>query len=103
MKTNSKPSNFLLQKLLKPCLLFVFMSNVHLFVIKDDCLYVFDGHYRAIKRILENGVEKALPKLKPRFVDAGYIVVDLNKKKIVNGQEAFTLPLVKKGFEVLYL
>ena len=76
------------------------MSTVHLFIIKDDCLYVVDGHYRAIRGILESGVEKLLPQLKPRFVDAGYILVDLNRKQIVNGQEAFVLPLLKKNFEV---
>ena len=65
------------------------MSTVHLFIISDDCLYTVDGHYRAIKQILEEGVEKFLPQLKPQFLDAGYIVVDLNRKQMVNGQEAF--------------
>ena len=77
------------------------MSTAHLFIIKDDRLYIMDGHYRAIRSILESGVEKLLPQLKPKFVDAGYILVDLNRKRIVNGQEAFSLPPLKKNFEVL--
>lgn len=81
----------------------VLMSTVHLIVIKDDCFYVVDGHYRAIRGILDAGVEKILPQLKPRFLDAGYILVDLNRKHIVNGQEAFALPLLKNKFEVFRL
>lgn len=80
------------------------MSNVHLFVVKDDCVYLLNVHYRTAKRLLESGVEKVLPKLRPRFLDAGYIVVDLNKKILVNGQNGFAMPLVnKKGMTSLNL
>ena len=78
------------------------MSNVHMFVVKDDCVYLLNVHYRTAKRILEEGVEKVLPKLKPRFLDAGYMVVDLNRKVLVNGQNGFAMPFVnKKGLVCL--
>ncbi|HLC32395.1 MAG TPA: hypothetical protein VJJ82_01060 [Candidatus Nanoarchaeia archaeon] len=79
------------------------MSTVHLIVIKDDCFYVVEGHYRAIKQVLEEGVEKHLRKFKPRFLDAGYVLVDLNRKKAVNGQEGFALPRFKGECEVVVL
>ncbi len=80
------------------------MSNVHLLIVKDDCVYLLNVHYRAAKRILEEGAERVLPKLRPRFLDAGYIIADLNKKVVVNGQNGFAMPLVnKKGMTSLNL
>jgi len=40
-------------------------------------------------KLLEKGVDSILPLLKSRFLDAGYLVLDLNKRTIVNGQGAF--------------
>lgn len=79
------------------------MSNVHLLIVKDDCVYLLNVHYRTAKRILEGKIEKVLPKLRPRFLDAGYIIADLNKKVIVNGQNGFAIPLIKKGMTSLNL
>jgi hypothetical protein len=40
--------------------------------------------------LLEN-VDKVIPLLKSRFVVSGYVVLDLNRKVIVNGQSAFPI------------
>lgn len=73
------------------------MSYVHLLIVKDDCIYLVNTHYRSAKYLLEN-VEKAVPLLKSRFLDSGYLVVDLNRKVIINGQSAFP---VKSGLSVI--
>ena len=67
------------------------MSYVHLFIVKDDCIYLASVHYRTAMKLLEKGVDKVLPLLKSRFLDAGYIVLDLNRQVIVNGQHAFPI------------
>ena len=65
------------------------MSYVHLVIIKDDKFYLVSTHYRSAMRLLEKGVEHVLPLLKHRFLDAGYLVLDLNKKTVINSQTAF--------------
>ena len=79
------------------------MSYVHLLIVKDDCVYLASVHYRTAMKLLEKGVEQVLPLLKHRFLDAGYLVLDLNKKVIVNGQSAFpvTKALGKKSMCVI--
>jgi len=68
-----------------------FMSYVHLLIIKDDCVYLASVHYRTAMKLLEKGVDSVLPLLKSRFLDAGYIVLDVNRQVIVNGQNAFPI------------
>jgi len=65
------------------------MSYVHLLIAKDDCVYLVNVHYRTAMRLLEKGVDSILPLLKPKFLDAGYIVIDCNRKTVVNCQTAF--------------
>ena len=67
------------------------MSYVHLIIAKDDSIYFVNVHYRTAMKLLENGIDSVLPLLKPRFLDAGYLVLDLNKRTIVNGQGAFNV------------
>jgi len=76
------------------------MSYVHLIIAKDDNLYLVNVHYRTAMKVLENP-EKVLPLLKPRFLDAGYLVVDLNRQVIVNGQNAFPINKVVKKLCVI--
>ncbi len=75
------------------------MSYVHLFIVKDDCVYIVNTHYRSAMKLLEKGVDGVLPLLKSRFLDSGYLVVDLNRKVVVNGQSAF--PVGKLGMCVI--
>ncbi len=79
------------------------MSYVHLLIIKDDCIYLSSVHYRTAMKLLEKGAENILPLLKSRFLDAGYIVLDINRQVIVNGQSAFPIAKVlgKKNMYVI--
>ncbi|MEM3153980.1 MAG: hypothetical protein QW165_00225 [Candidatus Woesearchaeota archaeon] len=70
------------------------MSYVHLFIVKDDCVYLASVHYRTAMKLLEKGVNNILPLLKSRFLDAGYLVLDINRQIVVNGQSAFHLSKV---------
>jgi hypothetical protein len=70
------------------------MSYVHVLIAKDDRLYLLNVHYRTAMKLLEKGAEKVLPLLKHSFLDSGYLVVDLNRDLIVNGQTAFPLSKV---------
>lgn len=79
------------------------MSYVHLLIAKDDCIYLVNVHYRTAMKLLEKGVEGILPLLKPKFLDAGYIVLDLNRKTVINSQSAFPInkPIGKKNLCVI--
>jgi len=70
------------------------MSYVNVLIIRDDCVYLTSIHYRKAMKLLENGLEEILPLLQHRFLDAGYIVLDLNKKTIINAQNAFSVTKV---------
>lgn len=72
------------------------MSYVHLIIAKDDSIYFVNVHYRTAMKLLENGIDSVLPLLKPHFLDAGYLLVDLNRQVIVNGQSAFPVNKVVK-------
>lgn len=78
------------------------MSYVNVVVVQDDNVYFVTMHYRSLERFLQRG-DSILPSLKPRFLDAGYVVVDWNKKTIINGQSAVPLArlLGKKQFYVV--
>lgn len=76
------------------------MSYVHILVVKDDCLYPMHLHYRNAISLFEKGFERALPLLHHRFLDSGYVVVDLNKKLIVNCQSAFPVGRYAKDLDV---
>lgn len=75
------------------------MSNVTILVIKDGHAYFFSCHYRTAQRLLEN--DKILSRNTKEFLDAGYIVVDVDEKFIINCQDAFELK--KKRFEILHV
>ena len=78
------------------------MSYVNVLITKDDCVYFLNAPYRTILALLDGDPEVLLAKLNSRFLDAGYMVLDLNKKVIVNGQSAFppSRILTKKYFVI---
>lgn len=67
------------------------MSFVHLIIIHKNTVYQLNVHYRTAKRLLEQGPEKFCF-MPGKCKDAGYLVVDYDKKQIINCQEAFALP-----------
>ena len=76
------------------------MSFVHILVVKDDCLYPMHLHYRNAIDLFQRGVDSVLPLLNHRFLDGGYIVVDLNKKLVINNQSSFKLGCFVKGWDI---
>ena len=77
------------------------MSYVNILIAKDDNLYLVSLPFRKAQNFLENG-ESMLPLLNPLFLDAGYIVLDFNRKALLNCQSAFPIgkPL-REEFDVL--
>lgn len=61
------------------------MSFVNVFLVKDDSLYFVRVHYRELKVLMQKPREY-IRKLQPKFLDAGYVILDLNRKVIFDGQ-----------------
>lgn len=71
------------------------MSSITLILIKDRNISFRELHYRHIISILSSscvGIEGIVQDTAPdRFLDAGYILIDLDRKRIVSGQDAFSI------------
>ena len=65
------------------------MSEIHFIVVKGKNIYFMKRHYRKIKEMLE--CPEKINLKKGNYLDAGYILLDLNKKRIVNEQNAFAV------------
>lgn len=72
------------------------MSEVHFIVVKGKNIYCMRMHYRKIKEMLE--CPEKINLKKAHYLDAGYILLDLNKKIIINEQSAFAIP--EKKFNI---
>jgi hypothetical protein len=75
------------------------MSFVHLTIVRRNTVYQLNVHYRTALRILEQGPD-ALKSLPGKYRDAGWLVIDYDKKKIVSGQDAFAVQN-RAAFEIL--
>jgi hypothetical protein len=95
------------------------MSFVHLIIIQKNTVYNLHAHYRTVQRILEQGEEvsetakvsehaqeprtvldKFTRFLPGKYKDAGYIIIDHDKKTIISSQDAFIIK-PKKGIEIV--
>ena len=77
------------------------MSNVNVLLIIEDKVYNFSVHYRTFINLIEKNFEpmKSLPS---KYLDSGFVVVDMNKKMILESQTAIDVNrLVGKKFEVI--
>ena len=80
------------------------MSYVTVFLVKHGKTYHFSLHYRAVQRLLERNFDtvQASPLDNTAIpLDAGYLVVDLDRKEVINRQEAFSSKHVK-GSDLLW-
>ena len=68
------------------------MSIVNAVIIKDRKIRFARNHYREIMGILD----KKMPRAK-KPIDAGYIIVDLDRKILLNCQDAFNISDLKKS------
>ena len=75
------------------------MSFVHLIIIHKNTVYNLHMHYRTAMRILEQGADEFTRFLPGKYKDAGYIIIDHDKKAIISAQDAFRPR--KNGFEVV--
>ncbi len=75
------------------------MSFVHLIIISRNKVYNLHLHYRTALRILEQGSEEFTKFLPGRYKDAGYIIIDHDRKAIISCQGAFCPR--KRGFEMV--
>ena len=66
------------------------MSLVNVFIVKDDSVYFVRVHYRELQGVL-SAPEKYLKRLRAKYLDAGYVVLDLDQKVIVDGQRGCAL------------
>ncbi len=64
------------------------MSEVQLILIKSNKIVCIKDHYRAVKEILSN--LEAVNNLSSQELDAGYILVDFDRRLVLNCQEAFS-------------
>ena len=78
------------------------MSFVHLIIIQKNSVYNLHAHYRTVQRIIEQGSDEFTRFLPGKYKDAGYIIIDHDKKTIINCQDAFKIPL-RKNMEVIEL
>ena len=62
------------------------MSEIHLIIIKDRKICFIKEHYRKIKQLLEN--PESIKLKDSEYLDAGYILLDLNNKEIIDCQDA---------------
>ncbi len=77
------------------------MSNVNVLLIIEDKVYNLNVHYRTLIKLLEKNFEpvKSLPS---KYVDSGYVMIDMNKKLIIDSQSAVDInQLVGRRFEVI--
>lgn len=68
------------------------MSFVHVLMVHQNTVYQLNVHYRTALRLLEQGPEELFKHLPGKDKDAGYLVLDYDRKVLINGQEAFAIP-----------
>ncbi len=80
------------------------MSFVTLIIVKRNHVTILHHHYRVVQQLLVEGVRdivvvKSIPEMP---LDAGYIVLDMNDRTILNKQDAFALTTLP-GFAVVQM
>jgi hypothetical protein len=68
-------------------------------VVHKNTVHQLCVHYRTAVRLLKQGPEEFFRYLPGKYKDAGYLVIDYDKKTMVNSQDAFAV--AKKGFEII--
>ena len=79
------------------------MSTVTLIVVEGRSIHYVQAHWRTIKALLDSGFEGVFwqkhEQAWEEHLDAGYILIDLNRNTLVNCQEAFAVKL--PGFNIV--
>ncbi|MBI2564374.1 hypothetical protein HYV79_00085 [Candidatus Woesearchaeota archaeon] len=73
------------------------MSYVTLIIIHENYIYTINSHYTKIITLLKNDIKRILSSVsKKSSLDGGYILLDLNKKQIINAQDCFSVEMFVK-------
>ncbi len=77
------------------------MSQVNVVIVHKQKIYTASLHYSELVKLLERGVVKDLPSLPVmKYLDAGYLVIDLNKNLVLSSQDAIDVNKYVKKKEV---
>ena len=68
------------------------MSFVHLTIVHQNTIYHLNVHWRTAKRILEQGPMEFFKHMPGKDRDAGWIVADFDKNKVIHCQDALKIP-----------
>ena len=74
------------------------MSYVNVMVIRNNQVYHFSVHYRIAQQLLNNnflGFSGSPLENNPANLDAGYLVIDLDRQEVINRQHAFSSTQIK--------
>lgn len=69
------------------------MSHVNVMIVRNGQVYHFSVHYRVVQQLLNNnflGFSGSPLERNPSHADAGYMVIDLDRREVINRQCAFT-------------
>ncbi len=79
------------------------MSILSAIIIKNRKIFFVQGHYRKIMKCFLNSFDCiSRNEFLDYYVDGGYIIVDFDRKMIVNGQDCFLINEFDiEGFRIL--
>ncbi len=69
------------------------MSHVNVLMIRNGQVYSYNVHYRVVQQLLNNnflGFSGSPLERNAHHLDAGYMVIDLDREEIINRQVAFS-------------
>ena len=69
------------------------MSNINVLFVKNDKVYYTSVHYRVIIDLFNHNFSNLsllLANLNSFHVDAGYMIIDLDRQEVINRQLAFS-------------
>ncbi len=79
------------------------MSFVTLILVRNGRVYVLNAHWRTIKLVLAK-TDLAIAFVKSSFaLDAGYLVVDCDRRVVMSYQSAFSIKKIFSNYEVFEL
>ena len=71
------------------------MSQIVVFEVRENSLRVFKRHYREILKAFNNGMKFDKGKNYP--IDAGYIIIDYDKRVLMSSQSGFGFLDIEKN------
>ncbi|MFH1316545.1 MAG: hypothetical protein ABII01_03440 [Candidatus Woesearchaeota archaeon] len=76
------------------------MSDVCLILIKNNKIFGIKQHYRDIEKIIKQQVKSKHTLNHSIDLDGGFIILDCDKKQVLNNQMCFDLDFIKKDYMI---